>query len=169
MTDDGLDCPNSQSLWYNIPDRCFRSGIFVKGEIGVSETRQTRTDPLRGMVGGLLCVQLSTEPVLLFVDRRLAQQMGLPPAGTPVRDLIPAEDWRPLVTQLHEALTEENELRFTARILPVPGEAPVEVHCSGRRWENLLWLAVALAGGLLCFAFAKRWSGFAKRAAAEKL
>ena len=119
----------------------------MKGEIGVSETRQTRTDPLRGMVGGLLCVQLSTEPVLLFVDRRLTQQMGLPPAGTPVRELIPAEDWRPLVTQLHEALTEENELRFTARILPVPGEAPVEVHCSGRRWENLLWLAVAPSPG----------------------
>ena len=38
-------------------------------------------------------------------------------------------------------------------------------------WDGtiLLWLAVALAGGLLCFAFAKRWSGFAKRAAAEKL
>ena len=37
-------------------------------------------------------------------------------------------------------------------------------------WDGtiLLWLAVALTGGLLCFAFAKRWSGFAKRAAAEK-
>ena len=42
-----------------------------------------KTDPLRGMVGGLVCVDLSQEPVLQFVDERLTEQMGLPAGGHP--------------------------------------------------------------------------------------
>ncbi len=102
-----------------------------------------RTDPLRGMIGGLICIQLAQEPVLRFVDQRLTGQMGLPPAGTPVRELIPDEDWKGLLDQFQGAMTGTGEVQFTARIIPVPGEAPVEVNCSGRRWEDLLWLAVS--------------------------
>ena len=63
-----------------------------------------KTDPLRGMVGGLVCVDLSQEPVLQFVDERLTEQMGLPPVGTPLRELILEADWAELCRNIKKQI-----------------------------------------------------------------
>ncbi len=102
-----------------------------------------KTDPLRGMVGGLVCVDLSREPVLQFVDERLTEQMGLPPVGTPLRELILEADWAELCRNIKKQISDKGEVRFSVRILPVPGEEPIRVNCSGRLQGRTLWLAVS--------------------------
>ena len=104
-----------------------------------------KMDPGRGLVYGLVCVNLEGEPRLSFVDPGLAEQLSLPPVGAPAQELVLPGDLPAVEAALRAQLAAGDEVRLSFRLASPPGAAPATVSCSGRRAGGLLWAALALA------------------------
>lgn len=104
-----------------------------------------KMDPGRGLICGLICVDLGAESRLRFVDPALAEQLSLPPAGAPVQELVLPEDWAAVETALRAQLAAGDEVRLSFRLTQPADAAPAAVSCSGRREGGVLWAALALA------------------------
>ena len=97
-----------------------------------------KMDPGRGLVYGLVCVNLEGEPRLSFVDPGLAEQLSLPPVGAPAQELVLPGDLAAVEAALRAQLAAGDEVRLSFRLASPPGAPPATVSCSGRRAGGLL-------------------------------
>lgn len=102
-----------------------------------------RVDPGQGLAFGLIVIRLGEQPALVYVEELLAAQLNLPPAGTPLCEMVDPQDWPAVCQRLTEQLAAGDEVRLSFRLAPGLGDA-AGVQLCGRRSGGELSAALAL-------------------------
>ena len=75
-----------------------------------------RVDPGQGLAFGLIVIRLGEQPALVYVEELLAAQLNLPPAGTPLCEMVDPQDWPAVCQRLTEQLAAGDEVRLSFRL-----------------------------------------------------